>query len=83
MIGAGAIVLFPALVLLLFGVSAVLIRSGLSDPVAYSLTGAGAALVSVGLIATGLSRLSGDNLKPSVTLDQVQRDKVAAKEMVR
>jgi hypothetical protein len=83
MIGAGAIVLIPALVLLLFGVSAVLIRSGLSDPVAYSLTGAGAALISVALIATGLSRLSGDNLKPSVTLDQVQRDKVAAKEMVR
>jgi hypothetical protein len=83
MIGAGAIVLIPALVLLLFGVSAVLIRSGLSDPVAYSLTGAGAALVSVALIAIGLSRLSGDNLKPSVTLDQVQRDKVAAKEMVR
>jgi hypothetical protein len=83
MIGAGAIVLIPALVLLLFGVSAVLIRSGLSDPVAYSLTGAGAALVSLALIATGLSRVSGDNLKPSVTLDQVQRDKVAAKEMVR
>jgi hypothetical protein len=34
------------------------------------------------LIATGMSRLSGDALKPSVTLDQVQRDKVAAKEMV-
>jgi hypothetical protein len=83
MIGAGAIVLIPALVLLLFGVSAVLMRSGLSDPVAYSLSGAGAALVSVALIATGLRRLSGDNLKPSVTLDQVQRDKVAAKEMVR
>jgi hypothetical protein len=30
-----------------------------------------------------LSRISGDALKPSVTLDQMQRDKVAAKEMVR
>jgi hypothetical protein len=82
MIGAGAIVLIPALVLLLYGVSAMLIRSGFSDPVAFSLTGAGAALVSVALITTGLSRLSADNLKPSVTLEQVQRDKVAAKEMV-
>jgi hypothetical protein len=40
-------------------------------------------LVSIALIAAGLSRISGDALKPSVTLDQMQRDKVAAKEMVR
>lgn len=50
---------------------------------AYLLTGGAAALVSVALIATGLRRLSGDALKPSMTLDQVQRDKLAAKEMVR
>jgi uncharacterized membrane protein YgcG len=83
MIGAGAVVLMPALVLLLFALSSALIRGGLSQPVAYLLTGAGAALVSVALIVTGLRRLSGDALKPSVMLDQVQRDKVAAKEMVR
>jgi hypothetical protein len=73
----------PALVLLLFAVAAALIRSGFSDPVSYLITGAGAAIVSGALIATGLNRLSGDALKPSVTLDQVQRDKVAVKEMVR
>ena len=83
MIGAGAVILMPALVLLLFAVSAALIRGGFSEPVSYLLTGAGAALISVVLIATGMSRFSGDALKPSVTLDQVQRDKVAAKEMVR
>jgi hypothetical protein len=83
MIGAGAVILMPALVLLLFAVSAALIRGGFSEPVAYLLTGAGAALISAVLIATGMGRLSGDALKPSVTLDQVQRDRVAAKEMVR
>ena len=83
MIGAGAIILIPALVLLLFAISATLIRGGFSEPIAYLLTGVGAALVSAALIGIGLSRLSGDALKPSVTLDQVQRDKVAAKEMVR
>jgi hypothetical protein len=83
MIGAGAVVLMPALVLLLFAVSAGLIRGGFSEPVAYLLTGAGAALVSAALIAAGLSRLSGDALKPSVALNQVQRDKIAATEMVR
>jgi Putative Actinobacterial Holin-X, holin superfamily III len=83
MIGAGAVILMPALVLLLFAVSAALIRGGLSEPVAYLLTGAGAALVSAALIAMGLSRLSGDALKPSMTLEQVHRDKLAAKEMAR
>jgi hypothetical protein len=83
LIGAGAIILMPALVLLLFAVAAALIQSGFSQPVAYLITGVGAALVSAALIATGLNRLSGDALTPSVTLDQVQRDKVAVKEMVR
>jgi hypothetical protein len=83
LIGAGAVVAIPALVLLLFAVAAALIRSGLSDPVAYLITGVGAAIVSAALIAIGMNRLSGDALKPSVTLDQVQRDKVAVKEMVR
>ena len=68
---------------LLFAVAAALIRAGLSEPVSYLITGVGAALVSAALIATGLKRLSGDALKPSVTLDQVQRDKIAVKEMVR
>jgi hypothetical protein len=83
MIGAGAVILMPALVLLLFALSAALIRGGFSEPVAYLLTGSGAALVSAALIGIGLSRLSDDTLRTSVTLDQVQRDKVAAKEMVR
>jgi len=83
LIGAGAVIMMPALVLLLFAVAAALIRSGLSDPVAYLITGVGAAVVSGALIAIGLSRLSGDALTPSVTLDQVQRDKIAVKEMVR
>jgi hypothetical protein len=82
MIGAGAVILIPALVLLLFALSSALIRSGVSAPVAYLLTGGGAALASVALIVIGLRRLSGDALKPSVTLDQLQRDKIAAKEMV-
>jgi hypothetical protein len=82
-VGAGAVILMPALVLLLFAIAAALTRSGFSEPVSYLLAGGGAALISGALIATGLSRLSGDALKPSVTLDQVQRDKVAVKGMVR
>jgi Putative Actinobacterial Holin-X, holin superfamily III len=83
LIGAGAIILIPALVLLLLAASAALIRGGFSEPIAYLITGAGAALVSGALIATGMSRLSSATLKPAVTLDQVKRDKIAAKEMMR
>ena len=83
LIGAGAIILIPALVLLLLAVAAALTHGGLSQPVSYLITAVGAALVSAALIMIGLNRLSGDALKPSVTLDQVQRDKVAVKEMVR
>ena len=82
-IGAGAVILVPALVMILFAAAAALMHAGLSDPVAYLITGVGATVVSAGLIATGLNRLSGGALKPTVTLDQVQRDKAAAKEMVR
>jgi hypothetical protein len=83
MIGAGVVILMPALVLLLFAVAAGLIKAGLSEPIAYLLTAIGAAVVSGALIAVGINRLRGDALKPSVTLEQVQRDKLAAKEMVR
>jgi hypothetical protein len=72
LIGAGAVVMIPALM-----------HAGLSDPVAYLLTGAGAAGLSAVLIWVGLNRLSGDALKPTVTLEQVKRDQMAAKEMVR
>jgi hypothetical protein len=83
MIGAGAVVMIPALVLLLFAAATALIRSGLSDPVAYLCAGGGAAMVAGILIAVGLNRLSGDALKPSITIQQVEQDKIAAKGMVR
>ena len=55
MIAVGAVFLMPALVLLLFAVSAALIRSGLSEPVAYLVTGGVAALVSGAFILLGLT----------------------------
>jgi Putative Actinobacterial Holin-X, holin superfamily III len=83
MIGAGAVVMIPALILLLFAAATALIRSGFSDPVAYLCVGGGAAIIASVLIAVGLNRISGEALKPSITIQQVEKDKVAAKEMVR
>jgi len=75
--------MIPALVVALLAVAAALRSGGFSDTVSYLLTGGGAILVSAMLIWVGLNRLSGDALKPAITLDQIQRDKSAAKEMVR
>ena len=83
MIGIGAVFMIPALILLLFAAAAGLMHAGYSDPVAYLMTGGAAALIAAILVGVGLSRLSAEELKPSVTLDQLQRDKVAAKEMLQ
>jgi hypothetical protein len=83
MIGAGAVIMIPALVVLLFAAAAALMHAGLSDPVAYLLTGGAAALLAAALIGIGISRMSGEALKPSMTIDQIQQDKAAAREMVQ
>ena len=83
MMGAGAVIMIPALVLLLFAAAAALVQGGFSEPIAYLIAGGGAAALSVALIVVGLNRLSGDALKPTATIEEVQRDKAAAREMVR
>ncbi len=83
MIGAGAVIMIPALVLLLFAFAAFLMRAGLSDPVAYLIAGGCAAVLSILLVWIGLRRLSGDALKPKMTIHEVQLDKAAAREMVQ
>ena len=83
MIGAGAVIMIPALVVLLLAAAAGLTHAGFSDPVAYLLTGGAALLLAAILIGVGISRMSGDALKPSMTLEQLQRDKVAAKEILQ
>jgi hypothetical protein len=83
MIGAGAIILVPALVILLMAIANALMQLGLVAPVAYAVTGGGALLIALVLILIGVSRLSPSQLKPGVTLEQIERDKTAAREMMR
>jgi|SRR5690348_3530757 hypothetical protein len=83
MIGAGAIILIPALVVLLFAIASAIRQAGLSEPVAYAVTGGGAAIIAFILMIVGVSRLSPSKLKPVATMEQVQRDKMAVKEMAR
>ena len=81
--GAGAVIMIPALVMLLFAAAAALMHAGLSDPVAYLIVGGGAAHRIDPLILVGINRLSGDALKPTATIEEIERDKAAAREMVR
>ena len=83
MIGIGAVFMIPALIMLLMAAAAALMHAGYSDPVAYLITGGAAILIAAVLVGVGVSRMSGDALKPSMTLEQLQRDKVAAKEMLQ
>ncbi len=83
LIGAGAILLIPAIVLLLFAAASGLMHAGFSDPVAYLIVGGVAAVVAVVLVLVGMGSLSGDAMKPKATLAQIEQDKVAAKEMAR
>ena len=83
MIGTGAVIMIPALVVLLLAGAAALMRVGFSDPVAYLITGGAAVMLAAILIGIGVNRMSGEALKPSMTLEQLQRDKIAAKEMLQ
>ena len=83
LIGAGAAIFIPALVIILMGIAYALVRAGLTEPVAFLLTGAAALVVAGGLIWVGIGRMSGEALKPTATLDQLNKDAVAAKELVR
>src|SRR3954462_7247382 len=80
MMGVGAVIMIPALVMLLFAAAAALMHAGVSDPVAYLIVGLAAAIVSVALVAIGINHLSGDALKPTATIDEIERDKAAARE---
>jgi hypothetical protein len=79
----GAVIVIPALVLVLMAIAAELVALGLSQPLAYLCTGVVAGVVAAVLLWIGAGRLSGDTVTPSVTLDQIRRDKNAAEEIMR
>jgi hypothetical protein len=83
LLAAGALLLIPALVLVLYAIAAWLIMLGLIAPLAYLASGLGAGVVAAALLWTGVGRLSGDALKPSATIGEIERDKNLAKELMR
>jgi uncharacterized membrane protein YqjE len=82
-LAAAAVLVIPALVMVLFALSAVLVDAGWSEAAAHLLSALVAMVLAGVLAAVGMQRLKPDNLKPSETINQLERDKAAVKGFVR
>ncbi len=84
MIMAGAILLTPALTLILLAIAiGVMGALDISPGTACLITGVGAAIIAGLIIWLGMGRFSAEELRPRATIDQVRRDGKAVREMVR
>jgi hypothetical protein len=79
----GAVLLIPALVVLLGAAAAALEQNGMGPAEAAGIIGGVAFLLGLILIAIGVSRLRVKNLIPNKTIQQLQQDAAAAKQQMR
>ena len=82
-VAGAAILSIPVLVLLLIALALWLTQLGLSPALAHLAAAACGAVISAILATVGMSHLKPENLKPKVTMQQVERDVATAKEMAR
>jgi uncharacterized membrane protein YqjE len=80
-IGAGALLLLPGLVLLLVAFAYFLAEGGMSPAAASLVSGAVALALGAVLLMVGLSRLKSVRLVPNKTLHQIQQDVAVVKEV--
>jgi hypothetical protein len=83
LIGAGAIVLLPAIFILLLAIVRWLAVAGLPDQWGLLLVGLVVAGAGVGLLMKGVNNLKGSALVPNRSIEQVRADVAMAKEQVR
>ena len=83
MVMGSAAFAISGLVLILLAIAAWLDNAGLSRGVSNLIAGIIGALVSAGLAWAGLQRLRADQLAPNRTMEQLQRDAMAAKEQLK
>jgi Putative Actinobacterial Holin-X, holin superfamily III len=79
----GAILLIPALVILLQAGVTALEQAGFQPPIASLIAGAAAFLVGLFLLLIGVSRMKVKNLVPQKTIQQIQEDASVAKQQVQ
>jgi hypothetical protein len=82
-IAGGAILVIPALVMVLFALSAALISAGWSQPLSYLASAIVASALAGVLFAIGINRLDARNLVPRETMRQLEKDKDIVKGTVR
>lgn len=80
---AGAVLIMPALVVLLFAAVAALDETGMSSSVAALVVGGAVLLLGLIFVLVGMSRLKARNLVPRKTIHQLQEDVSVAKRQVR
>jgi uncharacterized membrane protein YgcG len=81
-IGA-AVLCIPVLVVLLIALALWLTHLGLAPVLAHLAAAGCGAAISVVLAMVGMSYLNAENLRPKVTIRQVERDVATAKELAR
>jgi hypothetical protein len=80
---AGAGLLVAALVILLQAGVAALVDYGMEQHWAALIVGGATLLLGAILAMVGINRLKGENLAPTRTIEQLQRDAAVAKQQVR
>jgi UPF0716 family protein affecting phage T7 exclusion len=79
----GAVLLIPALVILLEAAVDAMVKGGLSMVGAALIAGGGALVIGLVLIFVGVSRFRAEKLLPHRTFEQLQQDALAAKQQMR
>ena len=82
-VAGAALLSIPVLVLLLIALALWLTQLGLSPVLAHLAAAACGAVIGAILAMVGMSHLKPENLKPKVTMQQVERDVATVKEMAR
>jgi hypothetical protein len=80
---AGAVLLFPGLVILLQAAAAGLVALGLAVGWASLVVGGVALAIGLALLAVGARRLKAERLAPAKTIGQLQRDAALAAQHMR
>ena len=80
LIGAGAVLVLPALVILLQALVGALAERGWSPALAALLVGVGTLAIGAALVGIGLGRLKAVSLVPQKTIKQLQQDVAVATE---
>ena len=82
LVGA-AVLVIPAIIMALLAMSAALVTGGWSEPVAHLMSAMVALIIAAILAVVGVQRLKPENLTPTETINQLERDKQAVKGFVR